>query len=202
MGQIQVEKNAGGIEGLCVTTPTVHGDDRGYFMETYNLNDMKEAGLDLDFVQDNQSSSGKGVLRGLHYQKNFPQGKLVRVIRGSVFDVAVDLRKGSETYGKWYGLELSEENKKQFYIPKGFAHGYLVLSEWAEFCYKCTDFYHPGDEGGLAWNDPEIGIEWPELVGEYNGTASAEGYALKDGTKLNLSDKDQKWVGVKNTFKF
>ncbi len=134
MGQIQVEKNAGGIEGLCVITPTVHGDDRGYFMETYNLNDMKEAGLDLDFVQDNQSSSGKGVLRGLHYQKNFPQGKLVRVIRGSVFDVAVDLRKGSETYGKWYGLELSEENKKQFYIPKGFAHGYLVLSEWAEFC--------------------------------------------------------------------
>ena len=112
MGQIQVEKNVGGIEGLCVITPTVHGDDRGYFMETYNLNDMKEAGLDLDFVQDNQSSSGKGVLRGLHYQKNFPQGKLVRVIRGSVFDVAVDLRKGSETYGKWYGLELSEENKK------------------------------------------------------------------------------------------
>lgn len=120
MGQIQVEKNAGGIEGLCVITPTVHGDDRGYFMETYNLNDMKEAGLDLDFVQDNQSSSGKGVLRGLHYQKNFPQGKLVRVIRGSVFDVAVDLRKGSETYGKWYGLELSEENKKQFYIQRDF----------------------------------------------------------------------------------
>ena len=167
MGQIQVEKNAGGIEGLCVITPTVHGDDRGYFMETYNLNDMKEAGLDLDFVQDNQSSSGKGVLRGLHYQKNFPQGKLVRVIRGSVFDVAVDLRKGSETYGKWYGLELSEENKKQFYIPKGFAHGYLVLSEWAEFCYKCTDFYHPGDDGGLVWNDPAIGITWPDVTGEY-----------------------------------
>ena len=166
MGQIQVEKNAGGIEGLCVITPTVHGDDRGYFMETYNLNDMKEAGLDLDFVQDNQSSSGKGVLRGLHYQKNFPQGKLVRVIRGSVFDVAVDLRKGSETYGKWYGLELSEENKKQFYIPKGFAHGYLVLSEWAEFCYKCTDFYHPGDDGGLVWNDPAIGITWPDVTGE------------------------------------
>ena len=140
MGQIQVEKNVGGIEGLCVITPTVHGDDRGYFMETYNLNDMKEAGLDLDFVQDNQSSSGKGVLRGLHYQKNFPQGKLVRVIRGSVFDVAVDLRKGSETYGKWYGLELSEENKKQFYIPKGFAHGFIVLSDYAEFCYKVTDF--------------------------------------------------------------
>lgn len=118
MGQIQVEKNAGEIEGLCVITPTVHGDDRGYFMETYNLNDMKEAGLDLDFVQDNQSSSGKGVLRGLHYQKNFPQGKLVRVIRGSVFDVAVDLRKGSETYGKWYGLELSEENKNSFIFQR------------------------------------------------------------------------------------
>ena len=166
MGQIQVEKNVGGIEGLCVITPTVHGDERGYFMETYNENDMKEAGLSLNFVQDNQSSSSKGVLRGLHYQKNFPQGKLVRVIRGSVFDVAVDLRKESSTYGKWYGVELSEENKKQFYIPKGFAHGYLVLSEWAEFCYKCTDFYHPGDDGGLTWNDPEIGIEWPDVIGE------------------------------------
>ena len=166
MGQIQVEKNVGGIEGLCVITPTVHGDERGYFMETYNENDMKEAGLSLNFVQDNQSSSSKGVLRGLHYQKNFPQGKLVRGIRGSVFDVAVDLRKESSTYGKWYGVELSEENKKQFYIPKGFAHGYLVLSEWAEFCYKCTDFYHPGDDGGLTWNDPEIGIEWPDVIGE------------------------------------
>ena len=193
MGQIQVEKNAGGIEGLCVITPTVHGDDRGYFMETYNLNDMKEAGLDLDFVQDNQSSSGKGVLRGLHYQKNFPQGKLVRVIRGSVFDVAVDLRKGSETYGKWYGLELSEENKKQFYIPKGFAHGYLVLSEWAEFCYKCTDFYHPGDDGGLVWNDPAIGITWPDIVGEYPGNGSSSGYRMSDGTPLNILERDENW---------
>lgn len=198
MGQIQVEKNAGGIEGLCVITPTVHGDDRGYFMETYNLNDMKEAGLDLDFVQDNQSSSGKGVLRGLHYQKNFPQGKLVRVIRGSVFDVAVDLRKDSETYGKWYGLELSEENKKQFYIPKGFAHGYLVLSEWAEFCYKCTDFYHPGDDGGLVWNDPEIGITWPDIVGEYRGNGSSSGYRMSDGTPLNILERDENWPTLAN----
>lgn len=198
MGQIQVEKNAGGIEGLCVITPTVHGDDRGYFMETYNLNDMKEAGLDLDFVQDNQSSSGKGVLRGLHYQKNFPQGKLVRVIRGSVFDVAVDLRKDSETYGKWYGLELSEENKKQFYIPKGFAHGYLVLSEWAEFCYKCTDFYHPGDDGGLVWNDPEIGITWPYIVGEYRGNGSSSGYRMSDGTPLNILERDENWPTLAN----
>lgn len=198
MGQIQVEKNVGGIEGLCVITPTVHGDDRGYFMETYNLNDMKEAGLDLDFVQDNQSSSGKGVLRGLHYQKNFPQGKLVRVIRGSVFDVAVDLRKDSETYGKWYGLELSEENKKQFYIPKGFAHGYLVLSEWAEFCYKCTDFYHPGDDGGLVWNDPEIGITWPDIVGEYPGNGSSSGYRMSDGTPLNILERDENWPTLAN----
>ena len=193
MGQITVEKNAGGIEGLCVITPTVHGDTRGYFMETYNQKDMEEAGLTMTFVQDNQSCSTKGVLRGLHFQKQFPQGKLVRVIRGKVFDVAVDLREDSETYRKWFGIELSEENKKQFYIPEGFAHGFLVLSDVAEFCYKCTDFYHPGDEGGLAWNDPEIGVKWPEVVGEYRGTASAEGYELEDGTKLVMSEKDQKW---------
>lgn len=197
MGQIQVEKNVGGIEGLCVITPTVHGDERGYFMETYNKNDMTEAGLSLNFVQDNQSSSSKGVLRGLHYQKNFPQGKLVRVIRGKVFDVAVDLRKGSSTYGKWYGVELSEENKKQFYIPKGFAHGYLVLSEWAEFCYKCTDFYHPGDDGGLTWNDPEIGIEWPDVIGEYQGNGSSAGYHMSDGTPLNINERDENWPGLK-----
>ena len=158
MGQIKVEKNVGGIEGLCLIEPAVHGDARGYFMETYNQNDMTEAGLTMNFVQDNQSCSVKGVLRGLHFQKEFPQGKLVRVIKGRVFDVAVDLRKGSTTFGKWFGVELTEENKKQFYIPQGFAHGFLVLSELAEFCYKCTDFYHPGDEGGLAWNDPAIGI--------------------------------------------
>ena len=190
------------IEGLFVIEPTVHGDSRGYFMETYNQNDMHEAGLDMVFVQDNQSMSTKGVLRGLHFQKQFPQGKLVRVIKGRVFDVAVDLRKESNTYGQWYGVELSEENKKQFYISEGFAHGFLVLSDVAEFCYKVTDFYHPGDEGGLAWNDPEIGIKWPELVGEYKGSCSSEGYMLTDGTSLKLSKKDQKWMGLKDTFSF
>ena len=171
-------------------------------METYHQKDMSEHGLNMVFVQDNQSMSVKGVLRGLHFQKQYPQGKLVRVIKGRVFDVAVDLRSGSETYGKWYGVELTEENKKQFYISEGFAHGFLVLSDTAEFCYKVTDFYHPGDEGGLAWNDPAIGVEWPELVGDYQGSASAEGYTLSDGTPLNLSEKDQKWLGVKDTFQF
>lgn len=195
MGQIVIEKNVGGIEGLCVITPAVHGDDRGYFMETYSQRDMTEAGIDITFVQDNQSMSTKGVLRGLHFQKNYPQTKLVRVIKGSVFDVAVDLRKKSNTFGKWYGIELNEENKKQFLIPRGFAHGFLVLSDKAEFCYKCDDFYHPNDEGGLAWNDPEIGIEWPGVVGKYTGTASSFGYSL-DGVNLKLSDKDQKWSNL------
>ncbi len=190
--QINIEKNVGGIEGLCIITPAVHGDARGYFMETYSARDMKEAGLDISFVQDNQSMSTKGVLRGLHFQKNFPQTKLVRVIRGTVFDVAVDLRKGSATYGKWFGVELSEENKKQFLIPKGFAHGFLVRSDFAEFCYKCDDFYHPNDEGGIAWNDPAIRIDWG-VKGSYRGTASAEGYSLPDGTALILSEKDEKW---------
>ncbi len=191
MGQIKVEKNAGGIQGLCVIEPAVHGDARGYFMETYNQRDM-----------DNQSCSAKGVLRGLHFQKEYPQGKLVRVIKGSVFDVAVDLRSSSDTYGKWFGIELTEENKKQFYIPEGFAHGFLVLSDIAEFCYKCTDFYRPGDEGGMAWNDPEIGITWPKVQGAYPGSAEAQGYHLEDGTPLNLSDKDQKWAGLRDTFHF
>ena len=202
MGQITVEKNVRGIEGLCVITPAVHGDNRGYFMETYSQRDMEEAGIDIVFVQDNQSCSTKGVLRGLHFQKQFPQTKLVRAIKGSVFDVAVDLRSGSATYGKWYGVLLTEENKKQFLIPKGFAHGFLVLTDVAEFCYKCDDFWHPNDEGGLAWNDPAIGIEWPELVGEYKGSADSEGYTLSDGTALNLSDKDKKWDTLENTFKF
>ena len=174
------------IEALYVIEPTVFKDERGYFVETYNQNDMKEAGLDMVFVQDNQSMSTRGVLRGLHFQKQFPQGKLVRVVRGKVFDVAVDLRSDSKTYGKWFGVELSAENMKQFYIPEGFAHGFLVLSDEAEFCYKCTDFYHPGDEGGLAWNDPEIGVEWP----------------LEEGVDLIISEKDQKWKGLKDTFKF
>ena len=202
MGQIKVEKNVGGIHGLCIIEPAVHGDSRGYFMETYNQKDMEDAGLAMHFVQDNQSSSSKGVLRGLHYQKEYPQGKLVRVIKGHVFDVAVDLRSESETYGKWFGVELTEENKKQFYIPEGFAHGFLVLSDVAEFCYKCTDFYHPGDEGRLAWNDPEIGICWPQVAGEYRGSASADGYRLEDGTGLILSEKDQMWDGFRGTFKF
>lgn len=192
MGQIKVEKNVGGIEGLCVITPSVHGDNRGYFMETYSQQDMAENGIDITFVQDNQSSSAKGVLRGLHFQVHYPQTKLVRVIKGTVLDVAVDLRKNSETYGKWFSVELSAENKKQFLIPKGFAHGFLVRSDIAEFCYKCDDFYHPNDEGGLAWNDPSIGIDWG-VLGEYSGTAVAKGYTLPDGTPLNLSEKDQKW---------
>ena len=194
---MQINVTKAPIEGLFVIEPTVHGDSRGYFMETYNQNDMHEAGLDMTFVQDNQSMSAKGVLRGLHFQRQYPQGKLVRVIKGRVFDVAVDLRKSSDTYGQWYGVELSEENKKQFYISEGFAHGFLVLSDVAEFCYKVTDFYHPGDEGGLAWNDPEIGIEWPEVIGEYKGSCSPDGYSLADGTVLNMSEKDQKWPGLR-----
>ena len=186
MGQIKVEKDVNGIAGLCVISPAVHGDSRGYFMETYSQRDMEENGIDIVFVQDNQSMSTKGVLRGLHFQKQYPQGKLVRAIRGTVFDVAVDLRAGSKTYGKWFGVLLSAENKKQFYIPEGFAHGFLVLSDEAEFAYKCTDFYHPGDEGGLAWNDPEIGVEWP----------------IEEGMKLIISEKDQKWGGFRDTFQF
>lgn len=173
--QIKVEKNVGGIEGLCIITPAVHKDSRGYFMETYNERDMKEAGIDITFVQDNQSASVKGVLRGLHKQKNFPQTKLVRVINGCVFDVAVDLRAGSATYGKWFGVELSAENKKQFLIPKGFAHGFLTLSDYAEFCYKCDDFFHPDDELGVAWNDPDIGVDWN----------------IPEGMQLILSEKDK-----------
>ena len=175
MGKISVETCH--IEGLKVITPQVFGDARGYFMETYNYNDYKEAGIDQVFVQDNQSASKKGVLRGLHFQINYPQDKLVRAIRGEVFDVAVDLRPGSKTYGQWYGVLLSEENKKQFFIPKNFAHGFVVLSDYAEFAYKCTDFYHPNYEGGLAWNDPQIGVEWP----------------IPEGMELTLSDKDKKW---------
>ena len=195
MSQIKVTKCP--IEGLYVIEPAVHGDHRGYFMETYSQRDMLEEGLNMVFVQDNQSMSRKGVLRGLHFQKQHPQGKLVRVIKGRVFDVAVDLRPGSATYGKWYGVLLTEENRKQFLIPRGFAHGFLVLTDTAEFCYKCDDFYHPNDEGGLAWNDSGIGIRWPDVVGVYNGTASAEGYTLADGTPLILSDKDQKWENLK-----
>ena len=181
MAQIKVEKNVGGIEGLCVITPSVHGDNRGYFMETYNQREMNEAGIDTVFVQDNQSASIRGVLRGLHRQINFPQSKLVRVIKGTVYDVAVDLRENSPTYLKWYGIELSEENKKQFFIPKGFAHGFLVLSDYAEFCYKVDDFFHPNDEGGIAYNDPTIGVKWP----------------IEDDMQIILSEKVKAWQPLK-----
>ena len=175
MGQIVVERNLDGIEGLCLITPAVHGDSRGFFMETYNPRDMEEAGFHI--------------------------AKLVRVIKGEVFDVAVDLRSGSRTYGKWHGEVLTEENKKQFLIPCGFAHGYLVLSSMAEFCYKCDDFYHPNDEGGLAWNDPDIGIVWPKVQRVALGTANAEGFTV-DGAPLILNERDQKWPGIRNAFRF
>ena len=183
MGKIKVTDNCNGIAGLKVIEPAVFGDARGYFMETYNYNDFAEAGIDCTFVQDNQSASRKGVLQGLHFQINDPQDKLVRVVRGQVFDVAVDLREGSETFGKWFGVTLSEENKKQFFIPKGFAHGFVVLSDYAEFCYKVTDFYHPNDEGGLLWKDSGIGVQWP----------MPEGMTEEE---LILSDKDKVWGGI------
>ncbi len=200
MTQIKVTKCP--ISGLFIIEPAVHGDARGYFMETYNRREMAEFGLNGFFVQDNQSLSAKGVLRGLHFQKQHPQEKLIRVIRGTVFDVAVDLRAGSETFGRWYGIELSEMNRKQLYISKGFAHGFLVLSDTAELCYKVTEFYCPGDEGGVAWNDPDIGIVWPGVADVYDGSASSAGYAMADGTPLNLSDADRKWPGIRDAFTF
>jgi len=151
------------IDGLCSVQPKVFGDERGYFVETHSARDFAALGIDARFVQDNESKSRRGVLRGLHFQKTHPQGKLVRVIAGEVFDVAVDLRAGSSTFGRWEGLLLSGELKNQFYVPPGFAHGFLVLSEEAIFAYKCTDFYHPEDEDGIRWDDPAIGIEWPDL---------------------------------------
>ncbi len=169
------------IEGLYVIEPKVFGDERGYFVETYNKNDFVEHGLDMEFVQDNQSMSKRGVLRGLHFQKEHPQGKLVRVLSGEVFDVAVDIRKGSPTYGQWFGVVLSAENMKQFYVSPGFAHGFLVLSDTAVFAYKCTDFYHPEDEGGIRWDDPEIGIQWP----------------IEQGMEIVLSEKDKQYEGIK-----
>lgn len=180
-GKITVETC--NIEGLKVITPSVFGDERGYFMETYQKQDFEQAGINVEFVQDNQSSSRKGVLRGLHFQINYPQDKLVRVVSGEVYDVAVDLRKDSPTYGQWFGVVLSAENKKQFFIPKNFAHGFIVLSDTAEFTYKCSDFYHPNDEGGLFWDDPEIGVDWP----------MPEGMTKED---LIISDKDHKWGGI------
>lgn len=183
MKKIKVQDNCNGIEGLKIIEPSVFGDERGYFVETYNYNDFKDAGIDCSFVQDNQSSSKKGVLRGLHFQIHYPQAKLVRVVSGEVFDVAVDLRKNSKTFGQWFGVILSAENKKQFFIPEGFAHGFIVLSEMAEFCYKVTDFYHPNDEGGILWCDPQIGVDWPLPEGVQK-------------SQLILSEKDKKWPGL------
>ena len=170
------------IDGVIIVDTKSYGDRRGYFMETYKRDDFVAGGITCDFVQDNQSSSTRGVLRGLHYQIEHPQAKRVRVIKGTVFDVAVDLRPDSPTRGKWEGVLLSEENRRQLFIPRGFAHGFLVLSDEAEFCYKCDDTYHPGDEGGLMWDDPEIGIEWPALIGD----------KLFNPAKLVLSEKDRK----------
>lgn len=175
MGKFQFIQTT--LEGVILVEPTTFGDQRGYFMETFHAEEFAKEGIDKPFVQDNQSSSRRGVLRGLHFQKKHPQGKLVRILKGEVFDVAVDIREGSKTFGHWYGTLLSEENRRQLYIPEGFAHGFLVLSDIAEFAYKCTDFYHPEDEGGLSWNDPEVGIEWPlDRVGE-----------------LIMSEKDRAW---------
>lgn len=151
------------IEGLYEIVPKVFGDARGYFFESWSERDFFDAGLSMKFVQDNQSRSTKGVLRGLHFQRKHPQGKLVRCIEGEVFDVAVDIRKGSATFGKWHGVILSGTRQNQFYVPAGFAHGFLVLSTQATFAYKCTDFYHPEDEGGLMWNDVGVGIQWPDI---------------------------------------
>ena len=173
MGKFNFIKTS--IDGVIIVEPTAYGDSRGYFMETYQKEDFVKGGITVDFVQDNQSMSTKGVLRGLHFQKQFSQSKLVRCIRGEVFDVAVDLRDGSPTFGKWEGVILSAENKRQFFIPKNFAHGFLVLSDEAEFVYKVDDFYHPNDEGGLMWNDPDIGIDWP----------------ITEDMTINLSDKDK-----------
>ena len=173
------------IEGVFVIEPKVFGDNRGFFMETYKQSDFEEAGLKYNFIQDNQSRSHKGVLRGLHYQKKYPQAKLVRVIQGEVFDVAVDLRKGSPTYGKWVGAILSAENKKMFLIPRGFAHGFLVLSDTAEFVYKCDEVYHPEDEGGIMWNDPDVGISWP-LEGEPSLSEKDKVHPLLRDSKISF----------------
>ena len=183
MSKFKITKSE--IEGLYILEPKVFCDDRGYFMETYNQNDFDELGLNMKFVQDNESKSKRGVLRGLHFQKKHPQGKLVRVIKGSVYDVAVDIRKNSKTFGKWVGVELSEKNKKQFYIPEGFAHGFLVLSKEAQFVYKCSDFYYPEDEGGIIYNDSTINISWP----------------IPEDMEVVISEKDKKWGGLKEYVK-
>jgi len=172
------------ISDLYIIEPTVFGDERGFFMETYNKKEFQELGIELEFVQDNHSRSKKGTLRGLHFQKKFPQAKLVRVIKGEVFDVVVDIRKNSATFGRWFGVALSEEKKRQLFIPEGFAHGFLALTEIVEFTYKCSDYYHPNDEGGITWNDSDIAIDWP-----------LKEYGINE---LILSDKDRKLPTVRD----
>ena len=190
------------IDGVVIIEPKVFKDQRGYFFESFSQREFEAKVRKVNFVQDNESMSSYGVMRGLHFQRPpYTQSKLVRCVKGRVLDVAVDIRKGSPTYGQHVAVELSEDNHRQFFVPRGFAHGFLVLSDTAEFCYKCDDFYHPNDEGGLAWNDPEIGIVWPGVQGVYTGSASAEGYTVND-TPLNLSDKDQNWLGISDTFVF
>ena len=192
------------VVGVKILKPQVFGDNRGWFMESWSQKKMEDAGLFYNFVQDNQSfSATKGTIRGLHFQYgDDAQAKLVRCVRGAVLDVAVDLRKGSPSYKKWVAVELTPDNFNQLLIPRGCAHGFLTLTDNVEFVYKEDNLYcHPADRN-IIWNDPEIGIQWPKLVGKYKGTPSAEGYTLEDGTPLNLSDKDQKWLGLKDTFKF
>ena len=191
------------IEGLVIIEPRLFQDDRGYFFESFNQGEFESKVCQTTFVQDNESKSSYGVIRGLHFQKPpFAQSKLVRVIKGAVLDVAVDIRKGSPTFGKHVSVELTEDNHRQFFIPRGFAHGFSVLSEDAIFQYKCDNFYHPEAEGTIAWNDPELGVKWPQVYGEYPGSADASGYSMEDGTKLSLSAKDQVLLGLKDTFKF
>ncbi len=191
MGKITVTKCISAatnqiIEGLYIVEPEVFGDHRGYFMETYHQQQFFDAGLTMKFVQDNQSASGKGVLRGMHFQVDHPQGKLIRVLQGVIYDAVVDLRRDSKTFGLWFGAELSKENHKQLYIPEGFAHGFYVCSEWAEITYKCTDFYHPGDEGGLPYNDSTLKIQWPIL----------------EGTMPVLSDRDKIWPAFSEQLRY
>lgn len=195
MGQMNVIECP--IKGLYVIEPKVFGDERGYFFESYHEDQMIAAGLDMRFVQDNESMSSKGVLRGLHFQKHYPQGKLVRVIQGRVYDVVVDLREGSATFGKHFGIELSAENHRQLYIPPGFAHGYLTLSDRAVFLYKVSEYYHPEDEGGILWCDPDIGIEWPEVIVDKR---SDVGFCFEDGSSLNINIRDRHWPLIRQLF--
>lgn len=189
MSYMSIDKNVSGINGLCLVTPKVYSDERGQFMEAFNCNELARWNIDFKVVQENQSGSVKGTLRGLHFQIRRPQGKLVRVLSGEIYDVAVDLRKNSTTFGRYYGVRLSSDNKRQLLIPKGFAHGFLTLSDWAEVCYLCDELYQADDEGGIIWNDPTLAIEWPNV----------SVCSFDDGTKLVLSCKDKSWGTMRET---